>query len=286
MKNKCFYHNKDHDGICSAAIIYNEFPDCEMVGVDYDEEFPWEKITPEDRIFMVDYSRPTWQEMMKIEETCSEFIWIDHHQSIIKKMTEQKKRLSKYKVGTDKAACELTWLYFHGEEDQIPLGITLLGQYDRWDHSNPLTVPFEMGMRSFDSDPKSSIWKKVFCNDMTFIKDTISKGNSIIQYQKEVDEWNMKKSFPFEWEGIKFICINSVYTGSPQFDSVWDPEKYDAVMVFYLSPDFKWNIRMYTSKEGINLAKIATKYGGGGHWNACGCKINELPFLNRYYSKE
>jgi len=279
MANKCFYHSKDHDGECSAAIIYSKYPDCKLIGVDYDEEFPTGIINYGDRIFMVDYSRPQWEEMLNIQNFCEEFIWIDHHKAIIEKMNKSDNRLKKYYVSTDKAACELCWEYFYKTE--VPVGVRLLGQYDRWDHSDPKAIPFEVGLRGYDTSPEKEIWKKVFKSNDYFIDDIIKKGKLIKEYQDKADKWNMKKSFPFKWEGVSFICIDNVNTGSLQFDSVWDPEKYDAVLVFYLGTDFMWNIRMYTSKEGIDLSKIAVKYGGGGHTNACGCKIKNLPFFGQ-----
>ena len=42
MNPICFYHKSDLDGVCSAAIVKRFVPDCELYGVDYGEEFPWE----------------------------------------------------------------------------------------------------------------------------------------------------------------------------------------------------------------------------------------------------
>ena len=93
-----------------------------------------------------------------------------------------------------------------------------------------------------------------------------------------IDKWKMKFAAPIEWEELKFITLNNTKTGSTQFDSMWDEEKYDAVMVYFRNPQRKWEIHMYTQKEGIDVSEIAVKHGGGGHWNAAGCIIEELPF--------
>lgn len=49
---KCFYHSGDFDGICSGAIIKYKYPDCEMFGIDYGDEFPWDVIVPGETVFM------------------------------------------------------------------------------------------------------------------------------------------------------------------------------------------------------------------------------------------
>ena len=40
----CFYHKDDLDGVCSAAIVKHFVPDCELFGIDPDDEFPWGKV--------------------------------------------------------------------------------------------------------------------------------------------------------------------------------------------------------------------------------------------------
>lgn len=42
----------------------------------------------------------------------------------------------------------------------------------------------------------------------------------------------------------------------------------------------KWNVSLYHAKHntGIDLSKIAVKFGGGGHRGACGFQMDKLPF--------
>jgi len=41
---KCFYHSVDLDGHCSGAIVKRAYPDCEMIGINYGDKFPWQQV--------------------------------------------------------------------------------------------------------------------------------------------------------------------------------------------------------------------------------------------------
>ena len=278
---KCFYHSKDLDGRCSGAIVSRKFPSCRMIGLDYGDDFPWDEITKDDTIYMVDLSRDNAEELFRIEDNCKEFVLIDHHASTQNKLDSAERTLKNAHIDLDLAACEATWrILFPNEE--IPTTVTLLGRFDVWDHKDPRVRSFQMGMLAHDTSIYGGVWHTIFNADEViveqFVLDTIELGLKITAYQNSADRWAMNFSFVKEWEGLKFLCLNSVRTGSPQFDSKFNPEKHDAQLVFYRTPKGNWSIHMYSQKEGIDLSVIAVKYGGGGHKGACGCELDELPF--------
>jgi len=287
---KCFYHNKDLDGKCSAAIVKSYYPDCHLIGIDYGDRFPWEEINNDDIIIMVDFSlrcieddKDDFEYMNRIRDNCKRFIWIDHHlSSIDNALRHGYKKNSKendYFLSIDYAACELCWMFFYPDIN-IPESVKLLGRYDIWDHFSDEVVSFEYGMRSLYVDPESKIWKDILFsfNDVDKNK-IIEKGNAVLNYLKQVNISNMEKSFSIYFEGVNFICVNNMITGSLQFEQAGLGENCDAFLVFYLNPDGTWDIRMYTPKKDIDLSIIAKKYGGGGHAGACGFKTNDISFI-------
>ena len=48
MNPICFYHKADLDGVCSAAIVKHFVPECELYGIDYGDEYPWDLVRPVD----------------------------------------------------------------------------------------------------------------------------------------------------------------------------------------------------------------------------------------------
>src|SRR5574343_711335 len=116
MTTHCFYHSADLDGHCSGAIVKHFVPEAIMHPINYGDEFPWDKIEPDDTVYMVDFCLQPFEEMESLIVALGKrFIWIDHHatairQFVVRKPIHGSKCLARYEVG--KAGCELTWEWF------------------------------------------------------------------------------------------------------------------------------------------------------------------------------
>ena len=73
---KCFYHSTDLDGHCSGAIVKYRYPECEMIGINYGQEFPWDSIQPDEQVFMVDFTLQPFEGMERLNNLCN-LHWID-----------------------------------------------------------------------------------------------------------------------------------------------------------------------------------------------------------------
>lgn len=74
------------------------------------------------------------------------------------------------------------------------------------------------------------------------------------------------------------ICLNSLQRGSWQFNSVWDPEKYDAMCVYGRLKNGKYRVSLYSTKEEVDCGAICKALGGGGHKGAAGFLCDKLPW--------
>lgn len=276
---KCFYHSADLDGHCSGALIKMEYPDCEMIGINYGDDFPWDSIQEGEKVFMVDFSLQPFSDMEKLDVMCN-LTWIDHHISAIK---ENKKIPPPHRIrGLQRdgiGACALVWEYFHPDEG-LPTFIRLLAEYDVWNHSNLRTLPFQYGMKLiFDTSPENQeFWESLF-DDERVIR-IADDGVTILRYQ-QIENRNYIEARGFECilDGLRCIAVNKGLTNSKIFDSVWDPEKYDAMVTFcMISPEKGWTISLYSDKPGIDVSEIAKAHGGGGHKGAAGFQTKKLPW--------
>jgi len=276
--HKCFYHVKDLDGQCSGAIVKKVFPECKLIGLDYGDPFPWEEVGKNDEVIMVDYCLEPFENMIKLHGSCKKLIWIDHHSSQIEAYEQSGKVFSFAYLSSDLAACELVWKYFYTDLN-VPKGVIMLGRYDVWDHKDPSVLPYEYGMKALIRGVEDKNWEKVFSDDSFHFDETCRLGGYIMRYLGKLSKWVMRFSFTMEWEGVRFICLNTPVTGSKQFDCVFDSNKHDGYMCFFYDGDHNnWQVHMYTEKKEFDLSKIAVKHGGGGHSNACGFKCDKLPF--------
>jgi len=299
MNPICFYHNRDLDGVCSAAIVKNFVPECELYGIDYGDEFPWDRAdTGKRTVYMVDFSLPA-EDMKRLAEV-SDLIWIDHHKTAIDGAIAC--GTIEFSGGiwiTDYAACELCWQWFMSVQKKLsfemPEAVTLLGVYDSWRSDDPdwdsEVMPFQYGMRFQDwaYDPLSCYWTCLFSHageSSAIVHRTIAMGLVCLGYQQQQNE-KIAKSGAFDvslWAGDArwhAIAINTPIANSSAFDSVWDPELYDVMMPFAYQNNGKWRVSLYTTRDDINCGEIAKAFGGGGHAKAAGFVCDELPWRER-----
>jgi phosphoesterase RecJ-like protein len=76
-------------------------------------------------------------------------------------------------------------------------------------------------------------------------------------------------------------------TGSTDADADSVPEKLESIhgvkiaILFRETKDKKWRIS-FRSKNGLNVAHLAEKFGGGGHLNAAGCVVERSRKIQKY----
>lgn len=279
----CIYHNRDLDGYTSGAIVKRKYPDAKMIGYDYGQ--PLEIEVTGEPIIMVDVSVPM-KTMVKLAQMSNwQFTWIDHHASAIKEYNEfvgDGETFCKAVLKDGEAACEGAWKYLFPDEE-MPLAVKLLGEYDTWRNQDKYRweneiLPFQFGMR-------------VICNSVETFPENILKntqsakeavwkwmdaGKMILNYQGLTNEAQCRKAaFEYEFEGLRAICLNGGGFNSDVFKSVYDESKHDVMMPFQFDGK-QWTISLYTTKDEIDCSVIAKSKGGGGHKKAAGFQVKDI----------
>lgn len=289
MRPLCVFHYADLDGKASAAIVKYALRDVELYGYNYGQPIPWEKLRNRD-VIMVDISFQPFSEMEKLKGVTNSLVWIDHHEAAIVEANKAGWLRGVDGVSgiweTGVGACELTWRYYF-PDNVLPISIKLLSLYDVWNHEDPRVLQLQFGMRLEDTRPESVFWVNEifrynehgagFCEPVRVMRN----GEVILQYQKQQNEAMAKaRSFATELDGLRLIACNTGLNNSNLFDSVWDPNKYDAMCLFQWAPKEggQWTVSLYSQKKEINLGELCKKRGGGGHVGAAGFQCKELPF--------
>jgi len=273
---KCFYHSADLDGKCSGALIKLQHPACEMIGINYGYDFPWDTIGPEETVYMVDFSLQPFSKMERLHSILGpKLVWIDHHKSAIDDLDQSGRFiLGIQKVGL--GACALVWEYLN--KLAMPDWLMLLARYDVWDHDDPRTLPFQYGMRNRDNGPDAPIWRTLTNTGESLVESIIHEGEVILNWEIRQNKIRAKSlCFETELDGLKVLAANQGLINSQLFDSLWDPAKYDAMLTFNWR-NGQWTISLYSTKDTIDVGSIAKCHGGGGHKGAAGFQCRDLPF--------
>lgn len=278
---KCFYHSADFDGMCSGAIVKKRFPQCEMIGINYGQKFPWESIKKNEIVYMVDFGLQPFEDMIELNKI-SQLFWIDHHKTSVENSTKYNfKANSLHKLKIGEAGCELTWDYMFPHKT-MPLFVHLLGRYDVWDHENVENVlEFQYGMRIIlDTLPDNQqFWNSLY--NPKIVESIIENGKLILQYE-HVTNAKFCNTYAFDCVFCDMTCIavNKGFTNSQVFDSVYDSTKHDMMLTFsYLPKIKKWTVSLYSDKPNVDCSSIAKIFGGGGHKGAAGFQIDDISKL-------
>ncbi|MFA5265680.1 MAG: hypothetical protein WC378_17815 [Opitutaceae bacterium] len=310
MKTTVIYHSADYDGIFCREIARKFLgeKDVEFIGWNYGNQ----AIEIEEdgngkfksKVYIMDLSPDcvaglpeTWTEGIYDDPV----IWIDHHKTSIETWP---KEIPGYRID-GVAACRLAWQWFSlyaswdprelyppyplpAKQDFIdrkvsePLSVRLAGEYDIWDKRDPDAWTFQYGIRIVDEG--ADFWEALLRLDPIGEKavfETLENGRIAQRYAVKTDAGTCKsRTWIMEWEGLKFLCINSARFNSLVFAARDLPETgHDALMGFCFDGK-QWNFSLYHAKHktDLDLSVIAKKYGGGGHRGACGFRCDKLPW--------
>lgn len=267
---KCFYHSADLDGKCSGAIVKMRHPECELIGINYGQAFPWESIVPGETVFMVDFSLQPFGQMEWLSGIC-DLIWIDHHKSALEQAAASSCFMPfAQHCAIGRAGCELTWEFVYPDKP-LPEAVRLLGRYDVWDHVDADVLPFQYGLRLYDLDPNNQeLWQAVFYAGTA---DVIKQGKVLMAYEEQQNAIYVRSyGFEVELDGLRCIALNKGLTGSLVFKSVYDPAKHDAMLTFVRKRDH-WKVSLYADKPEVDVSAICAAWGGGGHKGAAGFSV-------------
>ena len=276
----CIYHLADHDGKGSAAIVGRKFKGVEFFGLNHDMPVPEEELAKHDDIVVCDISLPL-DVMFRLNET-KNLIWIDHHASMIdaydKAIKEKGHKEIKGIRRNGTAAIMLTWEYFYPDEP-VPEGVKLLALNDLYDLRDKRVRPFEYAFQALGvNKPGDKNWKDLFAGRID-VKEMVRKGEAILSYIKNRNHRLCKAmSFDSEYMGYKCICANMPQGYSEFYDGVKNIRNYDFMCNFFMNGKNTWNLSFYTTKDDVDVSKIAATFGGGGHRKASGASgLKKLP---------
>lgn len=276
---KCYFHS-DLDGRCAGAIVYRANKgkcfNMKFIELDYKDEIDIKQIILNEFVFIVDFSfKP--EIMEKVLLKTKYVTWIDHHKTAFEyKYSQELKGLRDNKF----SGCELAWKFFY-PNISMPRAVKLIGDRDKWAWKcGADTAFFNTGLLLYEHRPKDAIWDRLFGMPLGLaeVPNIIKKGKLCLKFRDQFcKDYANSYGFETEFEGYKCFALGLHMFGSEAFGEKM--KKYDICLSYeYLGG--KWIVGLY-SDRGIDVSKIAVKYGGGGHLHASGFIAPELPFRKK-----
>lgn len=260
-KGICIYHGGCPDGFGSAWLWWKVF------GSDF-EYYPgvYNKPPPDvsgRKVALIDFSykRPI---MEKIIEEAESVEIIDHHQSA----EENLKGLQGAKTlifDMSHCACILVWDYLRLElmQPEIRPDFLLL-QYiedrDLWSRKLVNNDEFYAALRSYPQ--KFELW------DTFDVGQLIAEGKHIRRYHSQIKEEMMKNVITRSIGEYAVPCVNAPWLFASEIAGEL-AEGQPFAACYWDTPDgTTYSLR--SEEGGLDVAKIAEQYNGGGHKHASG----------------
>jgi hypothetical protein len=279
------YHRSDFDGIFCREIARLFLPAAELIGWERGDAIP--TVPEEHTLYILDLSIP---ELMGHPN----LVWIDHHASALAAYPQE---IKGYRID-GVAACRLAWQWFthvvrggDGSRGLLPdkaafvdrlvvepLAVRLAGEYDVWDNRDPRAELFQHGLRA--KALNASDWEALLDRDsQMWVGHLLDLGRPVQFAAKQANQEIIEAfGFTVRFEGLTFLACNTARYNSHLFAAGVRPE-HEALLGFNWTGR-EWKVSLYGApgRPEVDLGKIAVKYGGGGHRQACGFRVKELPF--------
>lgn len=277
MKVFVYYHRVDLDGQFSAAVCklkYGKKHNIEMYGYDYgDDDVPL--VEGYDIVIMTDISMPV-NKLEQLKANNSKFIWIDHHAKTIREVEKSGHVFDGLRdIHNKNSACVLTWKFLFPKK-KVPYVLEFVEDVDLWKfdlsssegYYNAMDVLYKFNIDRF----VGYLDNKAFDQDA---EDLWKAGEIIIAMRDNQIERAIKTTTIKHWNGYNTGVINTnlhksnvgndLLEGNPQIQvaMIWNVDKGKV----------KVSLR---SRGNIDVAVIASKYGGGGHKPASGFSCDDI----------
>lgn len=296
------HHNEAHTDTLPGTVTVPEEPEIEFIAAQYDKRdyYLCSNYAPyiDDRIvYVVDFSF-TPQQFRHLAARAKEIYLFDHHLTMRNEwatILEAKERAPIFKnvhYAPDQSGALLTWKQLFGQDVPVPILVKHVSDRDLWQFKLPGTREFDAALRlhlptmdatretletltrltasfareSGKYDEYLHMGETILAAREQMFVRFISKDAQLIDLNVVLSEKSMPERIP-----VPIMRIQPEFASDVgellyrQFDSLLSITYWD---------DLDARVRKYSLRspegKGLNVAEIARRFGGGGHYHAAG----------------
>lgn len=258
------YHKACSDGFCAAWVVRKIYPQAMFHAAGYGDLEEPDVI--DKNVIIVDFSYKR-QVLLEMYKKAKSLIVIDHHKTAL----EDLKGLEFCIFNMDKSGGKLTWDYFF--KDESPWLVKYTEDRDLWRWQLPNSREINANLSSHQLD--FNVWDDLEKMDITsdwFIK----QGEAILRYQEQQLNSIISHAREVTLDGHKVLAANTSVLFSDVAGRLAKNRPFG--IAWYMSENGNYGYSLRSDENGIDVAKVAEKYGGGGHVRASGFGSKDLIF--------
>lgn len=262
MKNLVLYHGNCYDGFGAAFAAWKSMGDeAEYRSVSYGKPIP-EDAPKYAKVFIVDFSYPADQILMM--SALTKVVVLDHHVTAQAALIGLKHPNLEIVFDMNRSGAGITWDRLH--QEARPSLINHIEDRDLWRFKLEGSKEIHAALVSHPMDFK--LW------DTFDVEQLKTEGQALLRMQSQLVENICQKPWMKEIGGYKVPVVNTSISWSEVGAKLLEkfPDAPFVASFTEFETDTMWSLR---SKEPFDVSAIAKQYGGGGHAQAAGFKINK-----------
>lgn len=225
-------------------------------------------------VIMSDFSFK-YTQLTQIIDVANTFIILDHHktaQDNLKNIADHMKIFD-----MDRSGVGITWDFFFPDQP-LPTFLAYIQDRDLWTFKLPATNSFVTYF--YDQKFDFEFWETFLNEDV--VSNAVIKGQNWSEYQKVMMDKIIKKtSYVIQQINNEYTVV--LYNNSSEFKSDIGNKMFNSFPI----GDFScvWNYDLYKNEtyyslrstdDRMDVSKIASEFGGGGHRNASGIVFKDM----------
>lgn len=263
------YHANCADGFGAAWAVWKEYPHWEFYPGVYGGPVP--DIAGRE-VYLVDFSykSPILRKMIEIAEHVT---ILDHHQSAIEDihssgLIKEFDNLT-CNLDLDRSGAMITWNYFH-QGVEAPRLLQHIQDRDLWKFELAGSKEINAALFSYPYD--FEVWDNIINSGVDGVNQLWQDGIAILRnHMKIINELLAVTTQEIEISGCSVLVANLPYTmASDAANKLAEDRPFGAT--YYDTPGGRvFSLR--STEAGEDVARIAERYGGGGHKHASGFTV-------------
>lgn len=272
------YHANCQDGFVAALFFYRKFDkSVECVPVNYGSDPPWNLLSIDRPVFIVDFSYPP----DVIREICrqSKYVtMIDHHKTAAEAWditatcwTTIKRENLEFHFCNDHSGAMMSFMYLYGDDTPRPGLACHVEDRDLWRWSLPygreINAYLSSLERNFDGWFDLAVPKYASANSPSVVQ-----GTAILRFQDQLVKAMVASAREINLGGYDIRAANAPVLHSEVAGQLAVGRPFGAAFMIDMDGNTYWSLR--STPDGIDVSEVAKKNGGGGHKHAAGFKVS------------
>lgn len=271
------HHDHCMDGIMSAYVAYNSLlnDSLKVMPAQYNNKYV-DKISPHEEVMYVDFCPSKDDLDFLLNVNLNKVMVIDHHQTSLPTLELFKDHPNlKYIHDNSKSGALLTMEYFQTEDgitytQSIIKLVNYVSDRDLWKFKLHKSREIMEGILSKVDLNKYKSIDNLFNHRNEIDFDELEEiGKQILKFKEKIIESNIDKNKEVTMFGVKLLMKNTVNFISDTGNKICT--KYGTPsLTYFIDQNLNVIFSLRSLDNMVDVSKIATKMGGGGHRNACG----------------